>query len=164
MIALPAAVLVLAGFALLARSQRSETQAAGDKTDFPQACLSRLLAAEQKGDPAAYLACFEGSQRDRLRVLWTGRSESDVSAELQKRSVGLVGHSIGEIDFPVPDRACVMLERITKDHHERQRVELLRQNGRWTIAELSTPDWSTPVIPYGTPVFSPKVNAPGDRP
>jgi hypothetical protein len=60
-----------------------------------------------------------------------------------------------DVTFADPDHATLVLERIHKDHTRRQQVTLVRDSGRWQIADLSAPDQQTPAIPYGTPVFTP---------
>jgi hypothetical protein len=67
------------------------------------------------------------------------------------------------VELLEPGRAALVLERIEKDHTERQRVELSRNEGRWEITRLSPADWQTPTTPYGTPVFASKHVITGDE-
>lgn len=148
--------LLIAGAALYAargsRHESSQTKA----DDSPQACIVHLLAAEERGDSRAYLECFCLARREELEALWKDRQRSQVEAELRGRFAGVVGRAITDLKFADTEHAKLVLERISKDRTERQHVQLVRDGGRWRIAALSAPDWQTPDIPYGTPVFTPR--------
>lgn len=149
---LAAALLGAAVFASL--RPRFEPQPVSAADDSPEACVGRLLAAEERGDSAAYLDCFILPQREKLAALWRGRSPSQIAAELRDQSAGMVGRALTELSLADPDHARLVLERIGKDHTRRQEVSLSRERGTWRIAELAAADWQTPPIPYGTPVFT----------
>jgi len=150
------ALLIVGACAVIARMPRVESAAAPIEGDTPEACISRLLVAEQRGGAREYLDCFTASQRATLEALWQERSQSQIVADLQSQSVGLVGCAVTDITFAGPDYARLVVERIYKDHTRRQHVALMRDRGGWQIAELDTPEHQTPPIPYGTPVFTPR--------
>jgi hypothetical protein len=151
----PAALVILAAVVAIARQPRPGSHSAIPQDDSPETCVARLLAAERQGNFGAYLECFTESQRARLETIWHDRSPREVAAELQERSAGLVGQAVTAVVLAAPDRASLVLERIEKDHTERQFVDLTRDSGRWQIAKLSAGDWQSPTIPYGAPVFTP---------
>ena len=159
-IILPIVLFIIGGLAVVSRSRPVSSQPASSQLtladDSPQACIARLLAAERTGDVSAYLACFAEEQRAALRTSWRQRPDRQLAAELRERSAGLVGHAVSDVEFVEPDRASLILERIEKDHTERQHLDLSRLAGRWQIAKLDAPDWHRPAIPYGTPVFTPQ--------
>jgi hypothetical protein len=153
---LPAAVLILGAAVFIARTPRVELRSAAPADDSPEACVARLIGAEQRGDSRAYLDCFAPSRRTKLETLWQGRLQSHIAAELRDQPATLVGRAVTDVTFTDVDHAKLVLERIHKDHTRRQEIKLVRDAGRWQIAELSTPDRQTPAIPYGTPVFTPR--------
>ena len=67
---LPAALLILGVCVVIARTPRVESAATPIEGDAPEACISRLLAAEQRGDSQSYLDCFTLSQRADLEMVW----------------------------------------------------------------------------------------------
>ncbi len=150
---LPAALLLLGAAVGLARRPRAESQRERPMDDTPEACISRLLAAEERGDSRAYLECFVPPRRGKVETAWQGRSPAEVAAELHSQSAGLVGRVVTDLEFSDPHHAGLTLERIHKDHTRRQHVELACEGGPWQIVDLSTPDSQTPAIPYGTPVY-----------
>jgi hypothetical protein len=152
-ILLPVAVLILGAAIAVSQSQRVVSTPAPITEDSPEICVVRLLVVEKQGDVDGYLSCFDAARRSELETRWRDRSPAQIAAELRERGAGLVGQAVTDIQLVNPDRATLVLERIEKDHVERQRVELTRTDGRWKIARLSTADWQTPAIPYGTPVF-----------
>jgi hypothetical protein len=155
---LPVALLILGACVVIARTPRRESQPAPPpaEDDSPGACVARLLAAEASGDSRAYLDCFSRSQRTKLELVWQGRSTTEISTELRRQSAGLVGSAVTDVTFADPDHADLVFERIHKDHTARQQMNVVRDGGRWQIAELSTPNRQTPTVPYGTPVFAPR--------
>jgi hypothetical protein len=153
---LASVLLILGGAVFITRTPRVESRSATPPDDSPEACIARLLAAEQRGDSHAYLDCFMLPRRKDLETLWQGRSQSQIAAELQRQSAGMVGRAVTDLTFADPDRGRLVLERIHKDHTRRQRVALVRDKGRWQIADLSTPDRQIPAVPFGTPVFTPR--------
>jgi hypothetical protein len=157
---LPIVLATIGGLIAASRSRPAGSQQAGSQLtladDSPQSCITRLLAAERSGDTNAYLSCFSEEQRTALQTSWRQRPNRQTSAELRYRSAGMVGHAVSDVEFAEPDRATLILERIEKDHTERQRVDLSRRAGRWQIAKLAAADWQRPAIPYGTPVFTPR--------
>jgi hypothetical protein len=46
-----------------------------------------------------------------------------------------------------------MIERVAKDHSERQQIDLCCDQGRWQITGLSPAEWIRPRIPCGTPLI-----------
>ena len=153
---LPAALLMLGVCVVIARVPRVESAASSREGDTPEACAARLLVAEQRGGVRDYLDCFMPSQRAKFEALWQGRSQSQIGAELQKCSAGLVGRAITQVTFADPENARLVLERIHKDHTRRQQVTLIRDNGHWLVADLAEPEHQRPAIPYGTPVVTPR--------
>jgi hypothetical protein len=153
---IPAALLILGACIVIAHPPTVESRLAMPEDDSPEACVARLLAAEQRGDVRAFLDCFAPSRRTKLETLWQGRSQSRIAAEVQSQSVGMVGRAVTEVTFPDPDHARLVLERIHKEHTLRQRIEFVRTDGHWQIADLSAPEHETPAIPYGTPVVTPR--------
>jgi hypothetical protein len=150
---LTATALILGAAVYAVRGPRATLRPAAVADDTPAACIARLLSAEERGDARDYLDCFAAGERENLETLWQGRSDSQRAAELQSRFAGLVGRALTDLAFPDPDHAALILERISKDHIERQQMTLVRTDSQWQIATLSTSDWKTPAIPYGTPVF-----------
>ena len=149
---LAVAVLVL-GIAIAAsrsRDLRSQSTAG----DSPESCVTRMLAAEKQGDVGSYLSCFDALKRAEMEALWKDRSHPQIADELRESAAGLVGQAVTDVQFLGADRAALLLERIEKDHVDRQRIELARSGGPWEITRLSPSDWQTPAIPYGTPVFA----------
>jgi hypothetical protein len=122
-----------------------------------------LLAVEKQGDVRGYLSCFGAARRAELEIQWKDRPTAQIARELRERAAGLVGHAVTGVELFGPDRAALVLERIEKDHIERQRVELSRTHGRWEITRLSPADWQLPAVPYGTPVFVSKPEIAGDQ-
>jgi hypothetical protein len=153
---LPAALLILGVCAVIARTPRVESAATTREGDTPEGCISRLLAAEQRGDMRAYLDCFTLTQRAKFEAHWQRRSQTQIAAELRNPSAGLVGRAVTDVTFADPEHARLVLERIHKDHTRRQQVILIRDNGHWLVADLAAPEHQTPAIPYGTPVFTPR--------
>ena len=149
----PLAAALLAAAVFASRGLRLAPQPAVAAEDSPAACIDRLLAAEERGDSHAYLDCLAVPEREQLEALWKGRSPSQIAAELREQSTGMVGRVLTDLSLPDADHARLVLERISKDHTRRQTVSLSREAGTWRVAELSTSDWQTPAIPYGTPVF-----------
>jgi hypothetical protein len=145
------------------RSQRVDSTASSTADDSPELCVARLLAVEKQGNVRGYLSCFGAARRAELETQWKDRSPTQIASELRERAAGLVGHAVTGVEFPEPDRAALALERIEKDHIERQRVELSRTDGRWEISRLSPADWQTPAIPYGTPVYVSKPDIDDDQ-
>jgi hypothetical protein len=153
---LPFALSIIGVCVVIARVPRVESAAAPIDGDTPEACVARLLSAEQRGDPRACLDCFTFSQRAKFEVVWQGRSQARIAAELQNQSAGLVGCAVTDVSFADPGHAGLVLERIHKDHTRRQQVALVCDKGRWLVADLAEPQHQTPAIPYGTPVFAPR--------
>ncbi len=145
-------MLMLGAAIAVSRSQHVTGQPAATD-DSPELCVARLLTVEKQGDVGGYLSCFGAAPRAELEIQWRDRSPAQIAAALRSRSAGLVGQAVTNIQLIEPHRAALMLERIEKDHIERQRIELARTDGRWEITRLSPADWRTPAIPYGTPVF-----------
>jgi len=158
LIILPIVFMIIGGLVLISRSGPASSHSA-PADDTPESCISRLLAAERKADLPAYLECFAERQRAELRASWPAQSDRQTAAELRDRSAGLVGHAVSDVELATPDRASLILERIEKDHSERQRVDLQRVDGRWLIVRLASGAWQRPAIPYGTPVFTPQREA-----
>src|SRR5262249_16037275 len=101
----PAALLILGVFAVIARTPRLEAAAPPLEGCSPEGGVSRLVSAEQRGDSRAYRDGFILSQRMKLETLWQGRSQSQIGAELQKCSAGLVGRAITQVTFADPENA-----------------------------------------------------------
>jgi hypothetical protein len=156
LLTLPAALLILGAAVFIARTPRVESRATPVEDDSPEACVARLLAAEQRGDMRGYLDCFALPRRTELETLWQGRSQTEIAAELRDQCAGLVGRAVTDVKLSDPDHARLVLERIHKDHTTRQPVTFVRDAGRWRIADLSAPDRHTPSVAYGTPVFTPQ--------
>jgi hypothetical protein len=153
---LPAALLIVGAAVFIARIPRVESRATPVEDDSPEACVARLLSAEQRGDVRGYLDCFALPRRTELETLWQGRSQSEIAPELRDQSAGLVGRAVTDVKLSDPDHARLVLEWIHKDHTTRQSVTLVCDGGRWQIADLSAAEHQAPSVPYGTPVFTPQ--------
>ena len=162
-ILIPVVMLVLGGAVAVSRSQRVDSTASSTTDDSPELCMARLLAVEKQGDVRGYLSCFGAARRAELEAQWKDRSPTQIARELRERAAGLVGHAVTGVELLEPDRAALVLERIEKDHIERQPVELSRTDGHWEITRLSPADWQTPAVPYGTPVFVSKPETADDQ-
>jgi hypothetical protein len=163
LILLPVAMLIFGAAVAMSRSQRVDSTASSTTDDSPELCVARLLAVEKRGDVRGYLSCFGAARRAELETEWKDRPPAQIARELRERAAGLVGQAFTGVELLEPGRAALMLERIEKDHIERQRVELSRTDGRWEITRLSPSDWQTPVVPYGTPVFVSKPEISGEE-
>lgn len=150
------ALLIVGALLFAVRTAGVESHSAPQADDSPEACIARLLSAEERGDSRAYLECFTDPQQRKLEITWQGRAPSQIATELRSQFAGLVGRATTDLKFADPDHAGLVLERIKEDHTERQQVILIREGGRWQIESLSKPDWQAPAIPYGTPVFAPR--------
>lgn len=150
---MPVALLALGAAIAISRVQHFAPPQAATADDSPESCVARLLAFETQGDVSGYLSCFGAARRAELETGWQHLSGAQRAAELRSRSAGLVGQAITEVEILKPDRATLVLERIEKDHTERQRVELSRTVEHWEITRLSPAEWQTPEVRYGTPVF-----------
>jgi hypothetical protein len=120
--------------------------------DTPQACVNRMLAAEENGDPVAYLDCISGEYRVETEARWSKRTSAEKTAELQGLSAGLVGRTLNDVQLDDPNHARLVLERVSQDYIERQQILLSRESSRWKITRIGEPQRHRPSIRYGTPV------------
>ena len=107
----PIALLVLGAVLVVARTPRVESRPEPQADDSPEACVNRLLAAEERGDARAYLDCFAPLPRAELETVWQGRSPAEIAAELRRQSAGLVGRAVTDVKFTDPDHARLVLHR-----------------------------------------------------
>ena len=149
---LPLALLIAIASLLAVRSSGIEPQYEHLADDTPDACITRLLSAEEHGDAKAYLDCFTRAEREKLEANW--RDPSQLASNLSGRKTGVVGCALTGLELIDANQAELVIERISDDHVTRQPVSLIQNGGRWFVANLSTPERHEPAIPYGTSVFT----------
>lgn len=109
--------------------------------------IELMFDAAQRGDVAAYKACFT----DPLLSQLDAAGEKLTPAALRKMEVGLKGFS-GAQKSVDDDEATIIVEKIYPEHNERHRLRLKRIDGEWKITEIQGLDKRAPVVPFGTPV------------
>ena len=149
------AVLLTGALAAALRlSNPGSAPVTGSDAANPAERVAAMIAAEKAGDVAAYVACFDGPLRDTIQARMAQGSTAQHAEALRQGAADLTGHALtrrrtGE------DSAGFILERIYRTYNERQRIELARSGGRWSIVTLRPLERYAPEIPYGTPVAPP---------
>lgn len=125
------------------------------EADTPEACLERMFAAARRGDVAAYLACFTGSELDRLQRERAGRPTEAFARSLQDAVADLKGRAVFRNDTAETntDSASYTIDRVYESRTERQRYQLTRQSGTWYIQSVATASPFQPEKAYGSPVY-----------
>jgi hypothetical protein len=150
--------------ALVAASgARQSPVARGAPDDTPEACVARLIAAEGAGDRADYLACFVEARHPAISAGWRGRPAAHVAADLRDRASDLTGYAVTDVSVSASEQATLVLERIYRERHARQRVHLVREAGGWRIDELGPAESQTPAVRYGQSLL-PATGAAGREP
>lgn len=146
------AVALLVGAAVYSRRAQPPASPSGELPASPQDCLSRMVEAAQRGDVAAYLACFSGALHEEL----ANQARSPRFGEHLSASVAeLKGIATHPSNTPTPDAVELVVERLFVRHNEVQRVMLRRADGRWRIERMTSLGTAVPPVEYGTPVFQP---------
>jgi len=158
-----AATLVLLGAAVYFGRGSSDGRAAPAAS--PAECIERMFAAAERGDAAAYLDCFTGAERERLRGELNSGPREKFAAALVESVRPLKGRAVNgpASNSKSAERATLEIERIYEHHGERQSYGLSRASGGWRIVSVGAVERFQQAIPYGTPVFdlSPGAEVPG---
>ncbi len=152
--AIPVTLALLAGAIYLSRSGGRQT-AADAAADSPAGCLERMFTAAEKGDVAAWLDCFTGSERGRLARQAESQPAEKLAASLQEAVRTLKGRAISGASAPqsAGDAASLAVERIYAHHTERQSYHFRRETDGWRIDSVGAVEKHQPPIAYGTPVY-----------
>ncbi|MGH7129512.1 MAG: hypothetical protein ACREJB_15690 [Planctomycetaceae bacterium] len=157
LLAVMAVVAVIAVVLIATRpsSDRADpTQADAPPAGTPETAVAALVEAQRRGDVVGYLDRLTGRLRDEMTARRETESDAELAAGLRGRLSGLKGRVTSDVD-QTGDRATLTLELIFADRNERERVELVREDGEWKITARDPLDRFEPEIPYGTPVAAP---------
>lgn len=133
--------------------------------DGPEERIWKMAQAAQDGDADAYLASFTGPLYDRL-LAQSRQQPEQFATQIQASVADLTGLSVLERNFPEPNRAELLVERVFARYNERQLIGLRRAGAVWKIDQLGMVQRRVPEIAYGSPVLpgvsSDAAKPPGD--
>lgn len=143
---------------------RRGTQMESVKGGEPSESVAALIDAAERGDVAAYLACFTGELREQLEAkAAASRPPERFRESLQAAIADLKGSVTSEVEHTGASEAVLLWERVYAKYNERYRVRLRLLGDEWKIFALERIDRGPPPIPYGTPVFPTTPEPPGEE-
>ena len=146
-------VVLSAVLAFLSWKDNSATEST--TADEPDLCVTAMLQAAQNGDVDAYLNCFAGDLRNKLKSRLADKPTEQVAAELRSSIRGLTGQTTTELEYQGEGLATLVHERLYTDEKEVYRARLQRFGADWRIVELKSLGRVALEIPVGTPVYVP---------
>lgn len=112
-----------------------------------------VVAATRDGDVRRYLACFAEPLRGELAAAVSSQGRAAFAESLRRfYRTPVTGVAVSEQQID-GDRATARLEWVYRDDSDVQMVSLVRERGRWLIAELSGKTRIELDLPWGTPVL-----------
>ena len=99
---------------------------------------------------SAYLDCFRGPLRDRLRREVDERGRDAFAADLRRAARSRKSHAVFAVEPEGEDAARVTVETVYPDRNERQTYHLTREGGGWLVVDVETVRSQVPKAKYGT--------------
>ncbi|HIE52353.1 MAG TPA: hypothetical protein EYP85_11390 [Armatimonadetes bacterium] len=123
------------------------------KEDQPEQIIWDMLDAARAGDVRAYLNCFSGELKTRLRQTVEEQGPRAFSQYLRRSQRGVMGVALSDVRRTSGDTVRVRVEYVYRDKNEVQMHRLRRERGRWKIVEVGSTQRIKTLIPYGTEAY-----------
>ncbi|MDX2033928.1 MAG: hypothetical protein SF339_24860 [Blastocatellia bacterium] len=130
-------LLIAAALAYFTRGQRpAESTAPLPIGDTPEAVIWHMADAARTGDTAAYLDCFSGELREKLRRTAVDLGEEPFRQYLQRLHDEVAGLAVSDLIRNGADEVSLLVEFAHRDRNESQRHHFRRENGAWKIVRI----------------------------
>lgn len=147
-----ASALLLLGVAFLVGGRGTGPRPAATPADEVKSLLyDGLVAAMRKGKVNAYLNVFAAPLRARLQAEIERVGRRAFAAQLREHNARVTSVAVAKVEV-AGETAAARLEWVYRDDSDVQQVRLVREGGRWRIAELTTVKRAKLPVPSGTEV------------
>ena len=147
------AIQVSVAIALVALAIALRGRRARELPDTPEAAVSALFDAADRGDDEAYLALVTGELARSLRSTRSQLGAEAFRQDLRRSAAGIKGLAVARANDAPSGCVAVDVEIVFADRNERQRIVVVPEAGGWAILALGPAATTQPAIPYGTPVY-----------
>jgi len=120
--------------------------------ETPEAAVTALYEAAERGDDETYLGLVSGDLRRSLRATREQVGAEAFRESLRQLAAGIKGLAVARAGAAPPGLVALDVELVFADRQERQRLIASPEGSGWVIVSMGLAERTTPAVPYGTPV------------